>query len=1021
MNRLMLVFKLVGLMTALVWGQSTKRPPQQPLVTLEDGKLVIRAHENGDRIVDFSTAGYQGGGKGIPTIPAKLVVYPIDNDATDMINQAIEQVARLPVNEQGFRGAVLLAPGTYRISGQIKLNTSGVVLRGSGVDQTILLATGNDRRPLVKLSGTDDRTTEKPVVIQGSYVPAGAMTFTVPGHTFHQGDTVLITRPCTEEWIVSMKMDDFGGDRHGWRWNAGSRVLVWDRVITRVDRDSVTVDAPITFGLDSRFGGGSITRYTFPGRIQQTGIENLTLQSEYDRNNPFDEDHAWFGLVIDHAQDVWARRIVARHFTGGAIAVWNNAKRVTVEDCKSLEPIGEIGGWRRQAFIIEGQQVLMQRLWSENAVHDFAVGFAAAGPNVFSVCQSQNSLGDSGTIDSWAAGALFENVHIDGGDLSLRNLGYRKQCAGWSGVNSVLWNSSAGVIHCFRPPQGNNYAVGTNGEYDGDGIWWATDDGSPIRSLYYTQLAQRVGEQVAHRARLLTFLPEGSRRSTPQEASELVSQTRRSQQTVSNLIDQSIASDPLPIDDPGNLIRAEAVVAPLSERVQKTLSIKNGWLVAGQQIVSGSVTGVPWWNMRVRPPHVSKQPALTRFVPGKTGNGFTDDLQQVAESMSRSGIAGIVQHPPLWYERRRDDHQRVRRSDAEVVAPFYEWPFARSGQGKAYDGLSKWDLTKPNPYYYLRLREFAGLASQKGLILFNEHYMQHSILEAGAHYTDFPWRPANNVNDTGLPEPIAYAGDKLIYIGETFYDVDNNPRLRDLHRNYIRTQLDELKDCSNVVHLTGEEYTGSLRFVQFWVDVIHEWEQETGRDVKVGLYAPKDVTDAILEDPQRSGVIDLIFSRFNSSDAGFWYYGDNLYAPPGGKNLAPRQWQRQLNPGNASTSDVVRMIREYKKRYPDKAFVYLGNDLKEGNWQILLAGGSIPQLKLDPELAKSIARMSPVSEDMLADGTSSYLMYVRDQTTPLMTDSSKQYRRRYIDPKTGQWISSERPEPPYVLWMEEAP
>lgn len=1020
MNRLTLVWTIAGLMAGVAWGQSTKRPPQQPLVEIQDGKLVIRAHDNGDRIVDFSTAGYQAGEKPIPTIPAKLVVYPTDHDATDLINQAIQQVARLPADEQGFRGTVLLAPGTYRIGGQIKIDASGVVLRGSGVDQTILLATGYDRRALVRLSGVDDRKTEKPLEIQGPYVPAGSTTFVVPGHSFRTGETVLITRPCTEEWIISMKMDDFGGDRHGWRWNAGSRVLVWDRIVTNVKGDSVTVDAPITFGLDSGFGGGTIARYTFPGRIHQAGIENLTLESEYDRQNPVDEDHAWFGLVIDHAQDVWARRIVTRHFTGGAIAVWNNAKRVTVEDCKSLEPIGEIGGWRRQAFITEGQQVLMQRLWSENAIHDFAVGFAAAGPNVFSVCQSQNSQGDSGTVDSWAAGALFENIRLDGGDLSLRNLGYRKQCAGWSGVNSILWNSSAGVIHCFRPPQGNNYAVGTNGEYDGDGIWWATDDGSPIRSLYYAQLIQRIGEQAGQRARFLSFLPEGSRRSTPEEATELVRQTRWPQQTVNQLIDQSISSDPLPTD-PMGLLRADAVTVPSTQSIQKPLSIKNGWLVAGEQIVTGSVTGVPWWNMRVRPPHISKQSALTRFVPGKTGTGFTDDLGEVAESMSRSGVAGIVQHPPLWYERRRDDHQRVRRSDAEVVPPFYEWPFARSGQGKAYDGLSRWDLTRPNQYYYLRLRQFADLASQKGLILFNEHYMQHSILEAGAHYADFPWRPANNINDTGLPEPVAYAGDKLIYIGETFCDVDNNPKLRDLHRQYIRTQLEELKDCPNVVHLTSEEYTGSLRFVQFWIDTIREWEQETGRDVKVGLYAPKDVTDAILEDSQRSAVIDLIFSRFNSGDAGFWYYGENLYAPVGGKNLAPRQWQRQLNPGNAGLSDVIRMIREYKKRYPDKAFVYLGNDFREGNWQMLLAGGSLPKLKLDPELTKSIVRMSPVSDDLLADGTSSYLMYVRDPATPLPANSSRHYRRRYIDPQTGQWISSEHPEPPYILWMEETP
>ena len=54
-------------------------------------------------------------------------------------------------------------------------------------------------------------------------------------------------------------------------------------------------------------------------------------------------------------------------------------------------------------------------------------------------------------------------------------------------------------------------------------------------------------------------------------------------------------------------------------------------------------------------------------------------------------------HYALWHERRRDDHLRVRRMDGDVWPPFYQLPFARSGVGTAWDGLSKYDLTKPDP------------------------------------------------------------------------------------------------------------------------------------------------------------------------------------------------------------------------------------------------------------------------------------------------------------------------------------
>ena len=126
----------------------------------------------------------------------------------------------------------------------------------------------------------------------------------------------------------------------------------------------------------------------------------------------------------------------------------------------------------------------------------------------------------------------------------------------------------------------------------------------------------------------------------------------------------------------------------------------------------------------------------------------------------------------LWYDRRRDDHERVRRLNGDVWGPFYEQPFKRSGQGTAWEGLSKYDLTQPNAWYWARLKEFAGKAEQEGLLLFHENYFQHNILEAGAHWVDCPWRTANNINRTDFPEPVPFAGDKRIFMAEMFYDIN---------------------------------------------------------------------------------------------------------------------------------------------------------------------------------------------------------------------------------------------------------
>lgn len=217
--------------------------------------------------------------------------------------------------------------------------------------------------------------------------------------------------------------------------------------------------------------------------------------------------------------------------------------------------------------------------------------------------------------------------------------------------------------------------------------------------------------------------------------------------------------------------------------------------------------------------------AITRFVPGRIGPGLTDNLQDVVDSMKANNIIALNQHYALWYERRRDDHERIRRMDGEVWPPFYELPFKRTGIDTAWDGLSKYDLTQYNQWFWTRMQQFAALAGQEGRVLLYQNYFQHNIIEAGAHYADFPWRTANNINHTGFNEPVNFAGDKRIFYAEQFYDVQQ-PERRKLHQQYIWKCLDNFKNNSNVIQFTAEEFTGPLHFVQFWLQTIADWEQK---------------------------------------------------------------------------------------------------------------------------------------------------------------------------------------------------
>ncbi|MEO6434804.1 MAG: DUF6298 domain-containing protein [Tepidisphaeraceae bacterium] len=948
MNRPPSLFVILLLGAACV-AATKPAPPPLAVSQGKDGKLAYATSDKGDRVIDFATCGYRGGDETIPNVPIRVVVPPMNGDATARIQAAIDHVTTLSPDEHGVRGAVLLQKGRYEVTGGLRIAASGVVLRGSGAGKsggeggTVLFAAGHDRRTLITIAGKDDRSIDSsPVAVAETYVPVNATRFKVANASnFKIGDAVVIRRPCTAEWIDALGMDSMGGERHGFSWRPGSREIEWDRTILKIDGDQLTVDAPLTTAIDKNFGGGTVAKYDWPGRITQVGVENLRCESAFDNANPKDESHSWFAVTMEHAADAWVRQVTFAHFAGPAVAVFETCKRVTVEDCKSLAPISENGGWRRNTFYTAAQQTLFQRLYSEQGRHDFAVGFCAAGPNAFVQCESKESLDDSGPLDSWAAGVLFDNVRIDGNALFFGDRRYHAQGAGWSAANCMLWQCHAAVITLFTPPTANNWAMGCWATFDGDGLWQQCNESIRPTSLYYAQLAERIGTKANDRADLMTIASDASSSPSIEQAAELIPASKRPAPQLSEWIDQASQRRPVPIDPGGAKTIDEIGLPPVAGKPQvHPISIESGVMVRDGKPLTGGRQSVMWWRGSIRPNNLQgNTPCVTRYVPGRTGRGLTDDLNDLTNTMREQGKIALEHNYGLWYDRRRDDHERVRRMTGDAWPPFYEQPFARSGQGAAWDGMSKYDLTKFNPWYWDRLRAFANLANQNGLLLIQQHYFQHNILEAGAHYADFPWRTANNINDTGFPEPPPYAGDKRIFTAEQFYDV-THPTRRELHRQFIRQSLINFKENANVIHLTSAEFTGPVHFVQFWLDTIAEWEKETDKNAIVGLSVTRDVQDAILADATRAKAVDAI-------DIRYWHYrpDGSAYAPQGGQNLAPRQHARLTKPGATSAEQVERAVREYREKYPDKAVIYSADGFDRFGAAAAKAGGSLAQVK----------------------------------------------------------------------------
>lgn len=958
--------------------------------------------------MDYSTCGYHASEKPIPDV--KNAVYVSNNgaDCYERLQRAINYVASLKPDKNGHRGAVLLGEGTYNISKPLRISTSGVVIRGAGRGKTTIIKHGYDRGALLYIEGGMSMTGGDTIAVAGQKTMAGATMLTLKDASkLKKGERIRIVRPSTKEWIESLNCYDFGGGLDYTGWKPTDIDITWDRTITAVNGNSITIDAPITTTLSEEYGGAFAVTGCNNAEINECGVENLTLMSEHNSWNPKDEDHCWDAIWADNARDCWVRRVEFKSFAGSAVNLQKNTSRITVEDCIAGDPVSETGGWRRCVFLTRGQQTLIQRCVSRQGIHDFAAGYCAAGPNAFVQCEGENSLGFSGSIGSWAAGLLFDIVNIDGNDISFKNLEQFQFGTGWNTANSMMWQCTGSTLYCYSPDKDNrNSAHGCWGTLTGNAEWTSSNDHVQPRSLFYAQLQKRMGKDAVDGY----ILPRDTKASSSPEIAQAQLMAQASLTVPRLTMEMWIDSVPYTASISAKSVKTIESIkgnkyAPAEDNAKaKSFAITNGHITADGKLITGNNYQIPWWSGRVKDNFVQKgaRPAITRFVPGREGTGWTDRIDSVVNYLDKNNFCILDHHYGLWYDLRRTDHERIRRADGDVWAPFYEQAFARSGQGTAWDGLSRYDLTKPNEWYWTRLNEFAEEGAKKGILLFNQNYFQHNILEAGAHWVDCPWRPVNNINGTDFPEPVPFTGDKRIFMAEQFYNV-NDPILRPLHKQYIRQCLDKLKDKGNVVQLLSEEYTGPLHFTRFWLETIAEWEKETGLHPMVALSCTKDAQDSILADPELSKVVDII-------DIRYWHYNTKgLWAPQAGKNLAPRQFMRKMKVGKTGFAEAYNAVNEYRMKYPDKAVTFFSQQYPQYGWAILMAGGSCPNVKIESDkLLADLTKMSHISGEgnsdyqVIGNAETGYLIYTHTDEDITLNVKAGKYALHEVNIKTGK-------------------
>jgi len=387
LSHILLLLTIAGNVSAVAWPAAAAQ--SEWIYFNPDGKLAYKTFPSGDRIMDFSSAGYLGGGMRIPTVPVQKTVSPSGGDDTTAIQNALNAVAELNL-QNGFRGAVLLAPGVFNCGGTLTIKTTGVVLRGSGsgAEGTTINLTG---KPHLWLDiGTGEAGGPKQmgasVAFTDSYVPSGTSSFNVrSAEHFHPGDTVLVNRPATPAWIAFMGMNNLVREGKAEHWVSGE--MHTERTIKSISGNQITLDVPLADSFDARYinpPGGSLVKCNLSGRPTQIGVENFRITSPPLALTITEPGNK--AVHMDGVSDAWVRNLAVEN-TINSFYCSERTSRITIDHVDIRHAAASLGAAKPEDFWAGGTQTLINRCSStgDNLFY-FSTGARMMGPVVVLNC-----------------------------------------------------------------------------------------------------------------------------------------------------------------------------------------------------------------------------------------------------------------------------------------------------------------------------------------------------------------------------------------------------------------------------------------------------------------------------------------------------------------------------------------------------------------------------------------------------------------------------------------------------------
>ena len=487
-------------------ADNTKALDRQWVEMGASGKLEYKTTPKGDRIMDFSHAGYMGGGVALPTLPVKKEVAPSGGDDSAAIQAAVGEVSALPL-VNGFRGAVLLKPGVFHCAQPITLAQAGVVLRGSGSGKggTLIELTGQPQGSVFIIAGPElsfpKETPANTYPITDGYVPAGTLNLSVKdAKGLAAGDTIRISWARTVKWIHFMGMDKLVRNGKPQTWIKNDSQTTMDRSIRAIDGNRITLDMPLTEAIDAQFldQPAVVVKTSTVKRLSQCGIESLQIISPAHKGTL--TAGKYDGISLNQCEDCWVRDIVMHELISNVSAL-EDTRRITITGTHSYHnSTVEKGAGYSSDISIQGSQVFVNRCTSTGSGSFFVATYnSSASLNVVLNCKFMGK----GSIQPhmrWSTGLLIDSCSVPDGGIDFVNRQTFGSGHGWTIGWGIAWNCNAKFLQVEMPPGALNLAIGCTGEphpkSSQEAFFSANEPVTPA-SLYLAQLRERLGEAAA--------------------------------------------------------------------------------------------------------------------------------------------------------------------------------------------------------------------------------------------------------------------------------------------------------------------------------------------------------------------------------------------------------------------------------------------------------------------------------------------------------------------------------------------